>query len=156
MPKDSATSLKMLNERRKKAMEYRLRGYSYRAIGARIAKDENKPEPFPEATVYGWVSSAMEDARKNYTDKAIEVLEMELARIDRMVQGMEQSLFPPDEVPPTDEELEKDPEKFKAFKAKVDMIFAVNQLLDRKAKLMGFYRESDMKTKEPLPWNDNE
>jgi len=142
------------NPRAREALDWRIRGYSYEAI----AKHMQVSKP----TAYGWVAAALAEARASYAEKASEVLEMELRRCDAMISALQAMCIPPDEIPLKMEEILKLPKEEqaaaqeKAFLPNLKFMDQMEKLLDRKARLMGFYRTDDTKVKEMLPWNDNE
>lgn len=132
-------------QKRKEAMEYRLRGYSYVAIGGKLGVSSKR--------AYELVAEGLTVARAEFTEKGVELMEFELNRIDRMITGLEDMIFPPDEVMcDLTDEVRND--KYKISLKAMEM---ADKLLERKAKLLGFYRQDDAnKTKEPLPWVDND
>ena len=68
----------LAKEREIEALELRKKGMSYRAIAQVMG--------LTEAGAYGCVSRALNTLRTNATEKAEEVRDLELARLDRMLQ----------------------------------------------------------------------
>lgn len=136
-------------EARKAAAELRLRGYSFKAIGEKLGVSPNR--------AYDYVREALEEQRKSYQETAGEALQQELNRIERNITLLEKIVFPPDKV--AEDEIDEStgkPIPVKLTKTQADALFQMNMLLDRKARLLGFYKTDDTKTKEPLPWSDDE
>lgn len=136
-------------EKRTRCMELRLRGYSFRAIGEEMGLSQSR--------AYELCASAYEEQRRQYQESAGEALQQELNRIERNITLLEAVVFPEDRVPvPEVDEATGKPIPVKLTKVQMDALFMMDKLLDRKAKLLGFYRTDDTKVKEPLPWSDDE
>jgi len=133
-------------ERRNEALEWRLRGYSFKAIG------EALDPPCSAQRAYELVADGLAVAKAEHTEKASEVLQFEIKRIDRMIAGLQGRIFVPDVV------YEKASEEQKAEFDKMSLkaMEMADRFLDRKARLLGFYRTDDSKVKEPLPWSDTD
>lgn len=82
-PKQAANALKTL-ERTHRAVELRRRGLSFRAIGAALGCDHK--------TAQRRVDAALDDMRQDTKEHAARLVELELFRMDRMVEKLERSL----------------------------------------------------------------
>lgn len=145
-------------EKRKLALEWRLRGYSYEAIGKELEISASR--------AYTLVSEGLAQKKAEYEDSASQSLQFELDRIERMIVQLEKVIFAYDAVvkdewvdvvdEKTGEVTGKERVQPKLPKQVLDALFMADKLLDRKAKLLGFFRTDDTKQKEPLPWNDDD
>ena len=139
--------------KRAQALELRLRGYSFSAVGKAMVDEKGEPAPISAQRAYELVSEGLAVAQARYTEKASEVLQFEIKRIDRMIAGLEENIFIPDVVLSTLTEEQRQANMKLCLKS-MDM---ADRLLDRKARLLGFYRSDEQgRIKQPLPWVDND
>ena len=125
--------------RQHQILDLRLRGYSYKAIAEVIGLDIGNTHKLAQR--------ALEKARTDLAEKASDVFEIELRRIERMITSIERVVFPEDKVPTNDSEY---------LKVSLKAMEMMEKLLDRKAKLLGFYKTADSTQKEALPWSDDD
>lgn len=142
-------------EKRRIAYEWRLRGYSYEAIGREMGCSA--------ARTYQFVKEVMDEKQASYTESISELTAFELDRIERMLSQLEKVIFALDEV--VQDEFDTDPETGEVLRTRVqpklakqvlDALFMADKLMERKAKMLGLFRTDDTKTKDPLPWSDDE
>lgn len=142
------------NPRRHEALDWRIRGFSYDAIAKKMS--------ISKRDAYRLVSEGLDEARREYQEKANELMDIELKRCDRLVTALQDFCIPEDEIPSKLEEIQKLPDAErdaaleKLFKPSLKAMDMMEKILDRKARLLGFYRADDSKVKEPLPWTDDE
>lgn len=143
-------------EFRRKLIDLRIRGYSFQAIADWCAKPKEQGglgRKMLAQTVYIHISRGLEDARKNYSESASELLNIEVQRLDRLITALEKFCVPPDAVQTAESEAEVEA----LFKPSIKAMEQLEKLLDRKARLLGFYRAAESSnTKEALPWSDEE
>lgn len=134
----------VLAVRGREMLDFRIKGYSYQAIADHFGVSASG--------VFGQVRKLLDEARANYSEKATELLELELTRVDRMLNAIHDVIMREDKI-----EKDEDPDMvIKKTKISLAAMDIADKLLDRKAKLLGFYRSNDNSTKEPLPWNDDD
>lgn len=132
----------------KRAVELRVRGYSYRAIGTSLGVSVK--------TAHQYVKESLDEAIKERKEAADHALDIQLQQVDGVIRGLAPMCIPEEDATYTEinDEGEEVPVDFKPnSKAVAELI----KYLDHKAKLLGHYvKPEEVRTKEPLPWSDDD
>lgn len=133
---------------RTEAVRLRIKGHTLNYIGEKLGVSRQK--------VGDYIREAMAEAIKERTMIADMSLQIQIEQVDGVIRGL-LPLCMHDESVEYSEETEDGETKPVEFKPNPKALSELIKYLDHKAKILGLYiKPEEAKTKDPLPWNDDD